>query len=281
MPDVMRWGNRSLDFAGGPLVMGILNCTPDSFYPGSRRAGREAAIRKAGEMIADGADILDIGGESSRPGAEPISASEEMRRVCPVVQGIRETSDILLSIDTTKASVAEKAIENGCNMVNDISALRSDPEMKALLSERHIPVVLMHMRGVPRTMQESPHYRDTIKEIREEIGGFIASALDAGISRDLMIIDPGIGFGKRQVDNLRILKGLPELRCFGMPILIGLSRKSFIGNILNCEVDERLIGTIAANTVAILHGADIVRVHDVREAIEMVAMISAIQNVQM
>jgi dihydropteroate synthase len=277
----MRWGNRILDFAGKPFVMGILNCTPDSFYPGSRKAGREASLRQARKMIAEGADIIDIGGESSRPGSEPIAASEEMERVCPVIEGIRGISEILLSIDTTKARVAEQALKKGCDIVNDISALRSDPEMKALISEKKVPVVLMHMRGIPRTMQESPFYRDTLKEIKEEMGQFIDTAVDAGISRKLIIIDPGIGFGKRQVDNLRILKGLPELRSFRMPILIGLSRKSFIGNVLGLEVEQRLIGTVAANTVAMLNGADIVRVHDVAEAVEMVGMVSAIRDVEM
>ncbi len=274
----LSWGRRTLDFSRKTFVMGILNCTPDSFYPGSRRASREDAEAAARAMIDAGADIIDVGGESSRPGSDSVSSADEIARVVPVIAAIRRVSDVLVSIDTRKRAVAESALDAGADMVNDISALRDDPGLAPLVARRRVPVVLMHMRGTPKTMQENPSYRDTMGEILRELESAVAAAVSAGVPRELIVLDPGIGFGKRVEDNLRIIGELGTLRSLGLPILIGLSRKAFIGAVLDRPVERRLIGTVAANALAILNGADIVRVHDVAEAVEMVRIIEAIRG---
>jgi dihydropteroate synthase len=258
--------------------MGILNCTPDSFYPGSRVPEIDQAVQTALSMIQAGADILDVGGESTRPGSDPVGASEEIGRVVPVIKKIRELSEVLISIDTRKAEVAEKALDAGADLVNDVSALRDNRALAECIVERDVPVILMHMRGEPKSMQENPHYRDVIAEITEELAGSIDLARSCGIREDRIIIDPGIGFGKRLQDNLCILRDLRALRSLGHPILIGLSRKSFIGTVLDKPVDERLIGTVAAHMLALMNGADILRVHDVAEAVDTVKMFEAIRR---
>jgi dihydropteroate synthase len=229
-------------------------------------------------MIQAGADILDVGGESTRPGSDPVGAAEEIGRVVPVIERIRELSEVLVSIDTRKVEVAEKALEAGADLLNDISALRGGRPLAECLVRRDIPVILMHMRGEPKTMQENPRYGDAIGEITRELAGSIDFAHSCGIREDRIIIDPGIGFGKRVQDNLAILRDLGSLRTLGCPILIGLSRKSFIGAVLDKPVDQRLIGTVAAHMLALMNGADILRVHDVEEAVETVKMYEAIRR---
>jgi dihydropteroate synthase len=248
-----------------PLVMGILNVTPDSFFDGGRLESASAAVTRGLEMIEEGADILDVGGESTRPGARPAAADEEMARVLPVIEGIRSRSDIALSIDTTKADVATGAIAAGASVVNDITALRLDPDMAHVVAASGVLVVLMHMQGTPETMQQDPHYEDPTGEVKAFLIERIGAAVDAGIERASIIADPGIGFGKRLGDNLALLRDLERLKSLGVPILIGLSRKSFLGGILDLPAEERLEGTIAANAIAVARGADIIRVHDVRE----------------
>ncbi len=270
---------RLVDFDRETLVMGILNCTPDSFYPGSRISSAESAIQSARDMAVCGVDIIGIGGESTRPGSKDVSVQEEIERVCPVIETIRRELDTIISVDTTKAPVAEEALRRGADMVNDISALKGDEDMKHLVATRKAPIVLMHMRGTPETMQHNPHYDDTLGEIEAELRGSVQLAVEAGILREHIIVDPGIGFGKRLEDNLRIILHLDRLKKMGFPLLIGLSRKSFLGFVLDLPVEKRLIGTVAANTIAILNGADIVRVHDYSEAVQMVRVIRAIQNV--
>ncbi len=278
MIESMAWGHRRLEFNLKIYIMGVLNCTHDSFYPGSRKPTLEAALDAVREMLKSGVDIIDIGGESSRPGSDSISPEEELERVCVVIERIRKESDIMISIDSTKAKVAAEAIGLGGDIVNDISGLRNDPEMKGVIARAGIPVIIMHMRGTPKNMQKAPYYQDTLGEIKAELEQSIGIAQKAGIPGKLIIIDPGIGFGKRVEDNLQIIRDLSLLKTLKHPILIGISRKSFIGAVLKKEVDERLTGTITANTVAVLNGANIVRVHDYSEADDMVRMIHAIKN---
>jgi len=261
------------------LVMGTLNLTPDSFYDGGRYPTRTAAIERALQMVEEGADIIDIGGESSRPGARPVSATEELERVIPVIEGIHRQTDILLSIDTTKAAVATEAIEAGASIVNDISALRFDPKMAGVAVDRGVFIVLMHMKGRPETMQRGPSYDDPVEEIKAFFAERIEMAISSGIPTDKIIIDPGIGFGKRLSDNLAIIRGLSRFSALGAPILVGLSRKSFLEEILNLPAEERLEGTIAANAVAILNGADIIRVHDVKEGKRTADVARALRDV--
>jgi dihydropteroate synthase len=275
---VLKWGRRSLDFGRRIYVMGILNCTPDSFYPGSRLSGTEAALEAARSMIAAGADILDVGGESTRPGSDDVPAEQELARVIPVLEGIRGESDVLLSIDTRKIEVAQAALEAGADMVNDVSALRRNRPLAELIAAKGVPVVLMHMRGEPKTMQTHPHYEDTIAEIASELRGYVDFASDAGIDPGKIILDPGIGFGKRVEDNLLIVKQLAAFRSLGFPVLIGLSRKSFLGAVTGEAVEGRLNATIAANALAMLNGADMVRVHDVREAVQAARVVEAVRG---
>ena len=281
-PGEWRWGRRVLDFRAGPHVMGVLNCTPDSFYPASRQSGLAAALEAARAMIAAGARILDVGGESTRPGSDPVPAGEEIRRVVPVLEAIRRESEVLLSVDTRKPEVAEAALAAGADILNDISALRSERmsagatgEGLAALAARHaVPLILMHMRGEPKTMQVEPHYHDVVSEVLAELAEAVAFATAAGVER--LIVDPGIGFGKRLQDNLCLLKNLPALRGLGCPVLVGLSRKSFLGAVTGAPVEERLAATVAGNTLAILGGAHILRVHDVREAVQAAAVARAV-----
>jgi dihydropteroate synthase len=274
----LSWGNRVLDFHKRPYVMGILNCTPDSFYPGSRVAEIDEAVRRAEAMIQAGADILDIGGESTRPGSDRVEKGEEIRRVVPVIERIRGFSQVPISIDTRKVEVAEQALSAGADLVNDVSALRGNRPLAECIGERDVPVILMHMRGEPKNMQENPHYEDVVAEITAELAVSVDFARSCGIRKDRIIIDPGIGFGKRLQDNLTILRDLRSLHSLGYPLLVGLSRKSFIGKVLDRPVDQRLIGTVAAHMAALMNGADILRVHDVPEAVDTVRMFQALQR---
>lgn len=245
--------------------MGVLNITPDSFYTGGRYTRPEDAIEHGLRMAKEGADIIDIGGESSRPGSRSISSTEELERVLPVIEGVHRKSDVLLSVDTTKAAVAEEAIACGASIVNDISALRFDPTMAKVIGESERFVTLMHILGTPETMQVNPTYTDPVNEIKAFLAERIEVAVNLGIDHERIIIDPGIGFGKRLQHNLALLKELSSFAALRAPILVGLSRKSFLGKLLDLPSEERLEGTIAANAIAIANGADIIRVHDVKE----------------
>jgi dihydropteroate synthase len=276
----ISWGPRTLEFDRTTYVMGILNCTPDSFHAASRLPTLREAMQAAGRMIAEGADILDVGGESTRPGSEPVPVAEEIRRVVPVITAIRASSSTLISVDTRNRETAERALDAGADIVNDVSAMSHDPDMARMVAERGVPVVLMHMRGTPKTMQDLAVYDDTVADVLRELGDSVEAAIAAGVSERRIIVDPGIGFGKTTADNLRLIRGLAEVRSLGMPILIGLSRKRFIGELTGRPVEGRLAGTIAANTLAVLAGADIVRVHDVAEAVAMVRIVDAVRRVE-
>jgi len=254
------------------LIMGILNVTPDSFYDGGRYDAFGPAMKRALRMIEEGADIIDVGGESTRPGSSPMDAQQEIDRVIPVIDAIRRESSVAISIDTMKATVAREALAAGASIVNDISALRCDVEMPALVADSGALVVLMHMLGTPGTMQKDPAYADAVDDIRSFLAERLLAATEAGISSDRIVIDPGIGFGKTLAHNLAILRHVHRFAELGPPVLIGLSRKSFLGTILDEPSGDRLAGTIAANTVAILNGADILRVHDVKEGRQAAAI---------
>lgn len=246
--------------------MGIVNVTPDSFSDGGMFLNPDDAIGHALRLGEDGADIIDVGGESSRPGSEPVGEEDELSRVIPVIRGIRQRCGIPISVDTTKSSVAARAIEAGADMINDISAGRFDAGMLPLAASGGRPICLMHMRGTPKTMQDSPHYDDVIAEIRDFLSESIGRAVSSGIDRRRIIIDPGIGFGKTAGDNLAILRNLDKFADLECPILIGASRKSFIGNILGLDVKERLEATLATIPASVEGGASIIRVHDVKGA---------------
>lgn len=238
----------------------------------------DEGIKAARDMINEGADIIDIGGESTRPGANYIDAEEEISRVAPLIRAIRDFSDVVLSIDTRKALVAEAALDAGADIVNDVSGLKDDPALGMVVSQYDVPVVLMHMRGIAKNMQLNPHYTDAVEEIINELEICISRAKSFQISSDKIILDPGIGFGKRLEDNLAILNYLERFSNLGYSLLIGLSRKSFIGTITGADAKDRMPGSIAANMYCSLHGADILRVHDVKETVAMLDMISAIEG---
>ena len=260
------------------LVMGILNVTPDSFSDGGKFYSTNDAFNHALKMIQDGADIIDIGGESTRPGADSLDDDEEMSRIIPVIQALRKESDILLSIDTYKSSVAEKAIEAGANIINDISGLCFDPKMVSLVADKNVPVVIMHIKGTPKTMQENPVYGDLIGELKAFLLKQIQLAKKNGVKQSQMILDPGIGFGKKYDDNFTILNQLNEICNLGYPVMIGPSRKSFIGQTLDLPPDDRVEGTAAAVSAGILNGARIVRVHDVKAMKRVVTITEKIRT---
>ena len=250
-----------------PLLMGVLNVTPDSFSDGGLHRAPEAALAQALKMAAEGADIIDIGGESTRPGAARTPAEEQLRRVVPVLEGLREAAlEQRLSIDTTSARVAAEALDLGATMVNDISAGRDDPAMFKLIAAAKVPCVLMHMRGEPATMQEQPRYDDVVEEIRAFLLARARSAQDAGVEAGRIIIDPGIGFGKTRQDNLALIAGLGRFTDSGYPVLLGASRKRFMGAICEVEHYRELVGATCATTaLGALAGVNIFRVHDVKE----------------
>jgi len=260
------------------LVMGILNVTPDSFSDGGKFYSTNDAFNHALKMIQDGADIIDIGGESTRPGADSLDDDEEMSRIIPVIQALRKESDILLSIDTYKSSVAEKAIEAGANIINDISGLCFDPKMVSLVADKNVPVVIMHIKGTPKTMQENPVYGDLIGELKAFFLKQIQLAKKNGVKQSQMILDPGIGFGKKYDDNFTILNQLNEICNLGYPVMIGPSRKSFIGQTLDLPPGDRVEGTAAAVSAGILNGARIVRVHDVKAMKRVVTITEKIRT---
>lgn len=273
-------GGRTLSTSRQSFVMGILNVTPDSFYSGSRKPDLKDGLDAAKSMIDDGADIIDIGGESTRPGSLSVEAGEEIKRIVPLIEGIRKFSDTAISVDTRKAEVAEAAIKAGADIVNDVSGLKDDSRLGFIASQYDVPIVLMHMRGTPENMQKNPHYTDAVEEIVNELEVCIGRAKSFAIPAQNIIIDPGIGFGKRLEDNLLILKHIQRFKDLGYPVLIGLSRKSFIGAVTGADVDSRLAGSIAANMYSVLKGAEILRVHDVKETIWMLDILSAIEEAQ-
>ncbi len=246
-------------------IMGVINATPDSFYPESRVPNVNAALELAERMIAQGADMLDMGGESTRPGSNPVPESEELERVLPIIEAVRKVSDVFISVDTYKAPVADAVLQAGADLINDVSGFHWDPEMASTVARFDAAAVVMHMRGTPKTMQNLPPSRDIFAEAESHLRASLEKASDAGLARDKIIIDPGIGFGKSLGDNLRILRNLDYFQRLDCPLLVGPSRKSFIGRILDEDVYGRLWGTAAAVTCSILAGAHIVRVHDVME----------------
>lgn len=248
-----------------PIIMGILNVTPDSFYNGGKYFDFDKAIERGKEIEKQGADIIDIGGQSTRPGAKPIDEKEEIERVIPIIKELSKEVKIPISCDTYRSKVAEKAISSGAKIINDISAFNIDKNLIDFLKRSDCGYVLMHMKGTPETMQLNPYYEDVIGEISEFFKEKLEILYKNGIDPERIVIDPGIGFGKRVCDNLKILKNLDKFKKFNRPILIGTSRKSFIGKILNLEAEERLEGTISTNVYAFLKGANIFRVHDVKE----------------
>jgi len=266
-----------IDFRRRTAIMGVINVTPDSFYDGSRRQDANQAIADGVAMAGAGADIIDIGGESSRPGAREVSESEELARVLPVIEGLRKQIALPISIDTYKSSVARAALDRGADIVNDISALRFDPAMVGLIAQEKVPVILMHMQGTPRTMQVEPHYDDVVREVRDFLAARLYDALDSGIAAESVLLDPGIGFGKTLEHNLQLLRGLAIFAALGQPLLVGVSRKAFIGKILNLEPDQRLEGSLAANVAAVLGGANLVRVHDVAETCKALKVADALR----
>lgn len=268
-----------------PKIMGIVNLTPDSFSGDGLYASCvlrhtsyvDKIIEFVEKMVKDGADIIDVGGESSRPGAKPVSISEELARTIPVIKVLAKKVKVRISIDTYKPEVARQALDNGASIVNDITGLRNS-EMLKVLAKAHCDVVIMHMKGKPRTMQNNPQYKSLMDEIIEYLKLSIEKALDYGIAKEKIIVDPGIGFGKTLAHNLEILRSLRELKVLGCPILVGPSRKSFIGNILNLPAQDRLNGTLASVVVAVMNGADIVRVHDVKPVAQTLKITEAILN---
>ena len=275
---VFEWGKRT-------YLMGVLNVTPDSFSDGGDFNTIESALAQAENMVKSGVDIIDIGGQSTRPGAAEISLAEEIDRVIPVVQMLRQKAEIFgsipISVDTTRADVASSAVAAGADIINDISGATFDPEMLSTVAKLAVPIVLMHLRGTPQTMQKLTDYRDLIGEIGEFLESRIAAAVAAGIDKSQIVIDPGIGFAKTYSQNLEILRELPKFRSLNCPILVGVSRKSFIGQILNQPLaKQRVWGTAAACTGAIANSADILRVHDVREMHDVCQVADAIFRYQ-
>ena len=266
-----------------PLIMGIINCTPDSFYSVSRKNDVNAAIRAAAAMEEEGADILDIGGESTRPGSRYIDTEEELERVIPVIRRIRRNSSIVISVDTRKSEVARQACDAGADMINDISALEEDPELADVAAATGVPVVLMHKKGTPENMQNDPHYTDVVGEVKEYLRQRIEYAQSRGIGKHAVLIDPGIGFGKRLIDNLLRLRHLRELNDLGGPVCLGASRKSFLGAVTRGgfgkdSPEERLIGSLAVHSWACMQDAAVLRVHDVAETRELISVLRAIRT---
>lgn len=275
----LAWSNYCLDFSKKTYVMGVLNVTPDSFSDSGAYFSRDAAIEHGIRMAEEGADIIDVGGESTRPGADPVSPDEEIRRTMPVIEALSKKVNVPISIDTYKADVARRALDAGAAMINDISGLRFDYDMPKVAAEYNVPVVIMHIKGNPGNMQDNPVYEALIPEIMDYLRISIMLALKLGMREDMMILDPGIGFGKSLTHNLEIINNLQEFTCLRKPVCIGVSRKAFIGKILgDAPASDRLEGTAGAVAVAIMNGANIVRVHDVKEMVKVAKVVDAIRK---
>ncbi len=269
-----RFGPAEYDFSQRTHIMGVLNVTPDSFSDGGMWFDPGKAVDHGMRLVTDGADFLDIGGESTRPGAEPVPAEEEIRRVIPVIRELKKRTSVPISVDTYKSDVAQKAIEAGAVIVNDITGLHHDPDIARIAAAAGVSIILMHMQGTPRTMQDNPAYDNLIEDICSYFEQSLGVARKAHVEQ--VIIDPGLGFGKSLEHNLGIIRHLGEFRRFGYPVMIGASRKSFIGKILDLPVGERIEGTSGAVAAAVLYGADIVRVHDVKEIKRVITVVDAI-----
>jgi len=271
---VLTIGTLALDV---PAVMGILNVTPDSFSDGGRFVGRDAAVRQAEAMARDGAAIIDVGGESTRPGADDVSEQQELDRVIPVIEELVAAVDVAVSIDTSKPGVMRAAIAAGAAMINDIRALREEGALQAAV-ELQRPVCLMHMLGQPRTMQQKPEYTDLVGEVRDFLDERVRVCVEAGLPEHSIIVDPGFGFGKTPRHNVELLSNLRQLQAIGRPILVGLSRKSTLGELTGRDVGERMPASIAAAVIAVIEGATIVRVHDVRETVDALRVAAAVMD---
>lgn len=258
-----------------PQVMGILNVTPDSFSDGGQFSRIDSALRQAEQMIADGATIIDIGGESTRPGAKDVSVKDELARVIPVLKAINARFNIIVSIDTSKAAVMSEGITHGAGIINDVRALQNEGCLPVLAQDQHVGICLMHMQGLPRTMQHNPHYVNLIDDITTFFQERILACAQAGINTSRLILDPGFGFGKSLEQNYSLLANMAKFQCLDLPILAGLSRKSMIGNLLNREINERLAGSLATAIIAAQQGARIIRVHDVKETVDALKVLQA------
>jgi len=278
MAPLLEWGSFRLDLEKRTHVMGVLNVTPDSFSDGGFFLEKEKAIEHGIAMAQEGADFIDIGGESTRPFSRSVSSDEEIERVIPVIEVLAREIRIPISIDTWKGIVAREALKAGASMINDISALRLDPDLPSVAAESGVPVILMHMKGTPEDMQKNPVYDDLVGDIKGFLEDAIKRAIQAGIQENLILVDPGIGFGKTFDHNLQIIKQLPSFLSLGRPLLIGTSNKAFIGEILGKKADERVTGTMATVAVSAMHGAHVVRVHNVKEAVETVRMVDAVKR---
>lgn len=276
-----RIRGRSLPLGRRTLVMGIVNVTPDSFSDGGKFLRPDAAIQHGLRLVEEGADVLDIGGESTRPGSDAVPEAEEQRRVLPVIEGLARFAPVPLSVDTRRASVADAALKAGAHIINDVTSL-ADPDMLHVVRDHQAGLVLMHMLGEPKTMQEAPQYQDVVAEVSSFLAERAGRAEAGGVPHDSIMLDPGLGFGKRTgggvEDNAALLRGLPRLRALGYPILVGASRKSFIGNILKVPLADRLEGSLAAAAIAAWQGADVVRVHDVRSTRRVVDLVDAVRG---
>ncbi len=273
MPNNFQFGDKTLNLSNAQ-VMGILNVTPDSFSDGGKFAGLEHALKQTEQMITDGASLIDIGGESTRPGAEDVAAEEELDRVMPVIEAIKQRFDVIISLDTSKALVMEHGIKAGIGLINDVRALQNEGCLD-VVAQCDLPVCLMHMQGMPRTMQQNPHYNDVITDISEFFKQRLHSCHQKGIKSERVILDPGFGFGKTLEQNYQLLARQQELLKMGLPILAGISRKSMIGNLLGRDVNERLAGSLSAAVLATLNGARIIRVHDVKETSDALKVVEA------
>ena len=274
--DRLQCGARTLDLSA-PVVMGVLNVTPDSFSDGGRFIGRDAALKHAGAMIAAGAAIIDIGGESTRPGAAPVSIDEELDRVIPVVEAIAAEYDVVISVDTSTPEVMRDSAARGAGLINDVRALQRPGALSAAAATG-LAVCLMHMQGEPGTMQQAPAYRDVVADVRQFLRSRMDACVAAGIRRDLLLLDPGFGFGKNDAHNLALLAALPQLAEDG-PVLAGLSRKSMIGRLLGRPVEDRLVGSVTLALLAAQRGARILRVHDVAETVDALRLLKALNSV--
>ncbi|HDY7430571.1 TPA: dihydropteroate synthase [Vibrio vulnificus] len=268
---ILRSQKKSLDLSF-PVVMGILNVTPDSFSDGGQFNALDAALAQAERMIAAGVSIIDIGGESTRPGAPEVSLEEELKRVIPAIQAIRQKHDVWISIDTSKAEVMKQAIEAGADLINDVRALQ-EPGALAVAAKAQVPICLMHMQGQPRSMQHNPSYQDVLKEVREFLEERVAACEEAGIAKELLILDPGFGFGKTIEHNYHLLAHLEAFHQLGLPILAGMSRKSMVFKLLNKKPAECMVASVTCATIAAMKGAQIIRVHDVEETVEAMRVI--------
>jgi dihydropteroate synthase len=273
----IRCRKKNLKLGKETLLMGILNVTPDSFSDGGFFFDKEKAVAHGLKLVEEGANLIDVGGESTRPGSKPLPLEEELRRVIPVIESLKKEVNIPISIDTYKSTVAKKALEAGAQIINDISGLHFDPDLAHVAAREDVPLVLMHIRGTPETMQRDIHYNSLFSEIIQYLRKSIQTAESAGLDPEQIIIDPGIGFGKTMEDNLLIIKNLQEFRILGKPILLGTSRKNFIGKLLNAEVNERLEGTLSSIAIGVLNGAHIIRCHDVLQAKRAIAVADAIR----